>query len=88
MQGLVSHSTWQEDDRALEVGTVRRYTPNLGGGPLEEALDDLGTRASLGADHHVDVSHVVAEALHLALFVTSKDLLVRDHLSATGGLGR
>jgi hypothetical protein len=29
---------------------------------------------------------VVAEALHLALFVTSKDLLVRDHLSATGGL--
>ena len=65
---------------------MRRYTPNLSGGPLEEALDDLGTRASLGADHHVDVSHVVAEALHLALFVTSK--LVRDHLSATGGLGR
>jgi len=66
---------------------VRRYTPNLSGGPLEEALDDLGTRASLGADHHVDVSPV-AEAMHLALFVTSQHLLGHDHLFATGGLGR
>jgi hypothetical protein len=83
VQGLVSHSTWQEDDRALEVGTVRRYTPNLGGGPLEEALNDLGARASLGADHHVYVSPL-AETHRLHQSSATRDGRVQCFYTTTG----